>query len=318
MSRILVTGASGFVGRALCELLTRRGYLVRAALHSDGSAFEVAERVTVGDIGWATDWSAALDNVDCVFHIAARAHILRDSDSNADLYIQTNAIGTRRFAEACVRAEVRRFVYLSSVKVNGEQTSGNAFTPFDEPQPRDPYAVSKWLGEQHLEEVARQSPMQTAIVRSPLVYGPGVRANFLQLLQWVDRGWPLPFGAIRNVRSLVSIWNLTDLLVHVLDHPGAAGRTWMVSDGMDLSTPDLIRGIGHAMGRPVRLLTIPARWLRIAGMLTGRTAEISRLLGSLVVDISSTRQLLAWAPPVTVQESLARTVSWYLTLGAPT
>ena len=191
-------------------------------------------------------------------------------------------------ANASAQAGIRRFEYLSSVKVNGEETTDHAYTAYDEPHPQDAYGTSKWLAEKHLMEIAARTGMETVIVRSPLVYGPGVRANFLRLLRWVDKEWPLPLGAIENSRSLVSIWNLCDLLVHVLNHPLAPGRTWMVSDGEDLSTPELIRRLGSAMGRRVRLLPVPVGLLRLFGALIGRKAEITRLCGSLTVNIEQT------------------------------
>jgi UDP-glucose 4-epimerase len=316
MTRILVTGATGFVGHALCNVLAQSGRTVRAALRSDRVASsDIVENVVVGDIATTADWARALVGVDSVVHLAARAHVLYDADANSDLYIETNARGTQRLASAAAEAGVRRFVYLSSVKVNGEETTGSAFTSWDDPHPQDAYGRSKWLAERHVMEVAAKTGMEVAIVRSPLVYGPGVRANFLRLMRWVDMGWPLPLGAIENRRSLVNIWNLCDLLVRVLERTAAPGRTWMVSDDDDLSTPELIRRIGRAMGRSVRLLPVPVGILRAVGGLMGRGAEVARLCGSLAVDIEQTRRELGWSPPVTVDEALARTVNWYLSEG---
>jgi UDP-4-keto-D-QuiNAc 4-reductase len=315
MTRVLVTGATGFVGRILCKALVQSGYLVRVALRSEDSVrLCVGEHVTVGDIATA-DWSVALKGVESVIHCAARAHILHDSNRNADLYMETNAGATLRLANAASHAGVRRFVYMSSIKVNGEKTADRPYSAADEPDPQDAYGASKLLGERNVMLVAARGHMEVTIVRSPLVYGPGVRANFLRLLRWVDKGWPLPLGAIRNTRSLVSIWNLCDLLVELLKHPMAAGRTWMVSDGKDLSTPDLIRCIGAAMGRRVHLLPVPVALLRLCGRLVGRAAEIERLCGSLVVDITQTRRELGWSPQVSIDEALARTVDWYLSEG---
>lgn len=312
--RILVTGATGFVGHVLCDVLERSGYRVRAALRRDGSiAGDAVETVVVGDIGRDTDWRATLNGVECIIHVAGRAHVLHDKCADSHrLYMETNALGTRRLAEAAARADVRRFVFLSSVKVNGEETPGHAYTSSDEPHPQDTYAVSKWAGEQAVLEVAATTGIEAAVVRSPLVYGPGVRANFLRLMQWVDRQWPLPLAAIDNRRSLVSVWNLCDLLMHLLESPAASGRIWMVSDGEDLSTPELIRRIARSMQREARLLAVPAGLLRFGAGLSGRKAEIARLCGSLVVDIAQTRNQLGWTPPVTMQDALARTVAWYL------
>lgn len=314
--RVLVTGATGFVGSVLCDVLVRSGYVVRAALRSENRVpTAVSERVVVGDINTGTDWSPALHDVDLVLHVAARVHILGDEPRNACLYMENNAGGTRRLAEAAANAGVRRLVFMSSVKVNGENSGNGLYGPDDAPCPCDAYGESKAIAEQGLRTVSAQTGMETVCVRSPLVYGPGVRANFLRLLNWVDREWPLPLGAVRNRRSLVSLWNLCDLLVHVLDHPDAAGRTWMVSDAEDLSTPELIHRIGNAMHRRVRLLPVPTRLLYLAGGLLRRKAEVARLCGSLAVDVTRTRDDLGWSPPISLDEGLARTVNWYVREG---
>jgi UDP-glucose 4-epimerase len=316
MRRVLVTGATGFVGHTLCYILAQSGYRVRAALRRDRTVAAVApERVVVGEIGAATDWAAALTDVDCVVHVAARAHVVYESRTNSDLYIETNAHGTRCLASAAAAAGVGRFVYLSSAKVNGEETVGRAYTSADEPRPCDVYGTSKWLGEQSIGDVATSTGLEAAIVRSPLVYGPGVRANFLRMMRWVDSEWPLPLGAVENLRSFVSIWNLCDLLVHLLKSPVAPGRTWMVSDGEDLSTPDLIRRMARAMNRRVRLVSVPVGLLHVLGGLAGRRPEIHRLCSSLQLDIAQTRYELGWSPPLSVDEAMARTVNWYLTEG---
>jgi nucleoside-diphosphate-sugar epimerase len=312
MTRVLVTGAGGFVGNTLCPMLAQAGYLIRAAVRTDrpGSA-GVTERVVVGDIGGHTDWTQALHDVDMVVHLAARVHVMHDAADAVGIYRETNARGTQRLAAEAARHGVRRLVYLSSVKVNGEETEGHAYCAADVPHPLDAYGRSKWQAEQLLAETAASTGMQAVVVRSPLVYGPGVRANFLRLLRWVDRERWLPFAAIRNQRSLVSVWNLCDLLAQVLDRPTSAGHTWMVSDGQDISTPDLVRRIARAMGRRARLLPVPVPLLRLAGGLLGRKAEMRRLCGSLTVDIAQTRERLGWSPPLSMDEALSRTVSWY-------
>lgn len=311
MTRVLVTGATGFVGSTLCELLVQAGYQVRAALRTDRLVSgAIAEKVVIGDIAAPSGLAEALDGVDMLIHTAARAHVMNDSPANAELYTQVNARGTLHLAEAAAQAGVRRFVFLSSVKVNGEE-GGRAYAPDDQPRPRDAYGMSKWSGEKHLLEVAARTSMEVAIVRPPLVYGPGVGANFLRLMRWVDSGWPLPLGSIRNSRSLVSVWNLCGLLIDLLKNPTSSAGTWMVSDAEDLSTPELIRRIGRAMNRRVRLVPVPAGVLLSCGRLIGRQAEIARLCGSLVVDVTRTRVQLGWSPAITVDESLARTASWY-------
>jgi nucleoside-diphosphate-sugar epimerase len=313
MRRVLVTGANGFVGQTLCRTLAAAGFAVRAAVRGGGVATPSgAESAAVGDIGSNTDWSGALKGVESVVHLAARAHVLGDSPANADAYFETNERGTGCLAGAAARAGVRRLVFLSTVKVNGEESSGAPYSASDTPNPEDAYGLSKWMAEKRLREVAADTGMEVVVVRSPLVYGPGVRANFLRLMRLVDRQVPLPLGAIHNRRSLVSVWSLCDLLGNVLANPVASGRTWMVSDGEDLSTADLIRRIAIVMQRRVRLLPVPVGLLMLGGRLLGRRAEVMRLCGSLAVDIRPTREYLGWSPPVSVNEGIARTVAWYL------
>lgn len=313
MKRVFVTGATGFVGTVLCRVLADRGYLVRAAVRPGRALPDGAvEHTVVDDLVTYSSWPSALAGVDFVMHLAARAHVLNDSQQNADRYVAINAEATQRLAQAAAEAGVRRFIYLSSIKVNGEETTGRAYSSVDVPRPLDAYGESKWRGEQHVFSVANAGSMQATIVRPPLIYGPGVRANFLRLLRWVDAERPLPLGAIDNRRSLVSIWNLCDLLVRVLESPAAAGRTWMVSDGADFSTPELIRSIATAMNRRARLVNVPVGLLQFGGLLTGKRAEIARLCGSLAVDIDATRRELDWAPPLTPSEAISRTVQWYL------
>jgi nucleoside-diphosphate-sugar epimerase len=317
MKRVLITGATGFVGRVLCEVATQAGYTVRAAVRGGKNAPSAgtAEWVNVGEIGAATDWHAALEGVEYIIHAAARAHVLHDAPAAAQLYFETNERGTQMLAEAAAAAGVRRLVYVSSIKVNGEETSRAPYMAEDAPQPQDAYGQSKWHAEQVLQAVAGRTGLEAVVVRPPLVYGPRVRANFLRLMSWVERGWPLPLGAVSNRRSLVSIWNLCDLLVRTLDHPRAAGRTWLVSDGEDVSTPELIRRIGRAMGRHVTLLPVPVPLLRLGAGLLGFGAEFGRLCGSLAVDSSRTRAELGWSPPLTLEAGLARTTAWYLQRG---
>lgn len=313
MARVLVTGATGFVGRVLCAVLHRSGIRVRAALRTDRAMPDcVAEKALVGDIGPATDWNAALNGVDAVMHLAARAHVLNEPAANAEAYLDTNYRGTATLADFAARVGVRRFVYLSSIKVNGEETGERPYTAMDPPSPQDAYGRSKWLGEQSLWDVAEQRGMEAVIVRPPLVYGPEVRANFLRLIRWVDKEWPLPLGAVDNRRSLISVWNLCSLLTFALESTRAAGHTLLASDGEDLSTPDLIRRIARIMERDVRLVPVPVGLLRAGAHLLGRGAEVKRLCGSLVVDSSPARTMLGWSPPVSVDEALRRTVAWYL------
>jgi nucleoside-diphosphate-sugar epimerase len=312
MTRVLVTGATGFVGTRLCASLARAGYRVRGALRTDRPLPPaVAEKVVTGEIGAATDWDAALAQVDLVVHLAARTHVLREVRGAAGLYMETNARGTARLAAAAARHGVGRFILLSSVKVNGEGGSARPYSAHDEPRPMDAYGESKWRAEQAVWEAAAGSGMQAAVVRAPLVYGPGVRANFLRLLRWVDEERLVPLGAVANRRSLVSVWTLCDLLGRMLDHPRAADGTWMVSDGEDVPTADLVRRLAGLMQRRARLVPVPVGLLRLAGGLLGRGNEVRRLCDSLTVDIADTRRSLDWRPVLPMQEALARTVAWY-------
>jgi nucleoside-diphosphate-sugar epimerase len=311
MRRILLTGATGFVGGHLCARLAGAPYVLRAALRMPLALPGVAESAVVGPIDAHTDWGSALSDVDVVIHAAARAHRL--NDAAVEPYLEVNARGTQHLAVAAAQAGVRRFIYLSSVKVNGEGRADRPYRPDDTPAPADVYGNSKWLGERYLWEVGSSGKLEPVVVRAPLVYGPQVKGNFLRLLRWVDEARLLPLGAVQNCRSLVSVWTLCDLLVRVIEHPAAVNRTWMVSDGEDISAPDLVRRLAHALSRPARLLNVPPSLLRLAGDLLGRGADVRRLCDSLTVDIAPTRELLGWSPPLSMDEALARTVSWYRT-----
>jgi UDP-glucose 4-epimerase len=264
----------------------------------------------VGDLNAHTDWRAALDGVDVVIHAAARAHHV--GDRAVEPYFELNARATQTLARAAAAAGVSRFIYLSTIKVNGEGRPDRAYSCADEPQPYDAYAKSKWLGEQSLQEIAEGSTMRSVVVRLPLVYGPGVKGNFLRLLRWVETGRPIPFGSIDNRRSLISTWNLCDLLQRLLEHPAAPGRVWMASDGEDLSTAELARRIARAMGRRAHVLAVPGALLAIAATLTGHKAELARLCGSLTVDSAPARRELGWSPPASVTQSIDWTVAWHL------
>ena len=313
MKRVLVTGATGFVGAALCDALVRSGYRVRAVARDISRVPEsVSERVAMEDLGKSNQWGDALDGVDSVIHLAARTHILGDSPANSELYNEANARGTLNLATQAANAGVRRFIFLSSIKVNGEATTTQSFTAADQPQPRDAYGKSKREAEKHVLAVSERSKMEIAIVRSPMVYGPGVKANFLRLMRLVDKERVLPLGSIDNRRSLASVWNLVDFLLLMLVNPTVPRRILLVADDESLSTPDLIRRIAKPMNRRVRLLSVPVPLLQAFGNALGYRAQILRLCGSLVVDITSTCAELHWSPPMSVDESLSRTVQWYL------
>lgn len=310
----LVTGATGFVGRAVCAELLRRGWRVRAALRSAArGAPEGCETAPVGDLSGDPDWRPALEGVGVVIHLAARVHELRGAGERA--YHQVNCVATEKLARAAVRAGARRLVFLSSIKVNGERTS--AREPFrfdDQPRPEDAYARSKLEAERALAATAKSSGIEVAIVRSPLVYGEGVGANFRRLVRLVDARVPLPFASIRNRRSLIYVGNLAQLIVLCSAHVGAAGRTLLAADGEDLSTPELVARIGRSLGRAPMQFPLPVAVLRLLAAAAGRSAEISRLTESLLVDAGETRRCLDWRPAFSVDEGLRGTVNWYRSL----
>lgn len=312
MIRVLVTGAGGFVGSQLCEALARCDYMVRAALRrSTPLPPGATESTMVGEIGRTTDWAEALDGIDCVIHLAARVHVLGAGAELESAYMETNAHGSQCLAQAAASRGVRRFVHLSSIKVNGERTVSRPFRHDDVPAPADAYGRSKLMAERALESAAAGTAMSFVSVRSPLVYGAGVRANFLRLMTWVDRRLPLPLGAIHNRRSLISVWNLCDLLVKLVSAPQLTG-TCLASDGEDFSTPELIRRLARAMDRRALLVPVPASLLRGMGRLAGREEGIMRLCDSLVVDTAPTFRALAWQPPLSTDAGLSRTAEWYL------
>ena len=314
--RVAVTGASGFVGQAVITELLSRQYDVHAVVRSlDKSSHVSAKAIQtfpVGEIGPDTDWRDALTEVDCIVHCAARAHAMNETDA-LEAYRAVNVDGTRRLAEQAAGMGVRRLVYLSSIKVNGEQTvPGDRFSTLNNTFPEDPYGISKWEAEQALHEVSAKTGLDIVIIRPPLVYGPGVKGNFLSMLGWLSRGVPLPLGAIKNRRSLVGIDNLVDLIITCIDHPAAANQTFLVSDDEDMSTTKLLRRLGAALGKPARLIPVPASLLELAARLVGKQDIAQRLLGNLQVDISKTREILNWTPPISVDEGLRKTAQWYL------
>jgi nucleoside-diphosphate-sugar epimerase len=267
----------------------------------------VRPRVT-GDLEPAADWSVALAGISAVVHLAARVHVMADTAANPlEEFRRVNVQGTLNLARQAAAAGVRRFVFVSSIKVNGEATQpGFPFTADDAPAPLDAYGVSKMEAEQGLREIARQTGMDVVIIRPPLVYGPGVKANFAAMMRWLKRGVPLPLGAIHNQRSLVALDNLVDLIVTCITHPAAANPIFPVSDGEDVSTTGLLRRMGQAMGRPARLIPVPAGLLKLAATVLGKPDVAQRLCGSLPVDIEKTRRLLGWTPPLSLDEGLRR------------
>lgn len=312
MTRVLVSGANGFVGAALCQALAGRGWAVVPAVRR---ARGLPGEVVVGDIGPGTDWRAALAGCDAVAHLAARVHVMREASREPlAAFREVNTAGTLNLARQAAEAGVRRFVYLSSIKVLGEGRDA-PYTLADEAAPAEPYALSKWEAEQGLHALGRNTGLEVVVLRPPLIYGPGVKANFLGLLRALARGWPLPLGAVHNRRSLLYRGNLASAIEVCLTHPAAAGRTFLVCDGEDVSTPELIRRLARALGRPARLLPVPPSLLRLGAGLLGRGAQARRLLDSLAVDGGALREALGWTPPHTLDEGLRVTARWYLDAG---
>ncbi len=315
MGRVLVTGANGFVGQAVCTVLSEAGYTVRAAVRSSdrlpGRSFE-GEVVTVGDIGSDTRWEPALEGISAVVHLAGRVHVLRETfqDPLAEFH-KINVLGTERLARMAADEGVQRLIYVSSIGVNGRTTGSRPFTEEDVPAPHNPYAFSKWEAEQALGQVTAETGMEVAILRPPLVYGPGVKANFLRLMKLVNRGVPLPLKSIENRRSLLYVGNLASAIMTCIDHPGAAGKVFLISDSEDVSTPELFSRIASALGRSVYLLPFPPLLLRMAGRLTGSLSALEPLLDSLTVDSSKIRRVLNWRPPYTISEGFRDTASWF-------
>lgn len=307
---ILLTGATGFVGSRLADLLLHRtSHQLTSAVRRQGTVV-CGQEVVVDSLNADTDWSKAVLNQEVVIHAAARAHVMSDQSSDPiEEYRKVNVEGTLNLARQSVEAGVQRFVYISSIKVNGEQTApGKPFTERDAPAPSDPYGVSKMEAEEGLMELARNTELEVVIVRPPLVYGPGAKGNFASMLNLVTRQLPLPLGSVNNKRSLVALDNLVDLIITCVEHPAAANQVFLVSDGQDVSTTELFRAVARAMGKSSRLLPIPASVLVIGAAVLGKKAVAQRLLGSLQVDISKARGLLDWEPPLSLEEGLFKAV----------
>ncbi|NRP37555.1 GDP-6-deoxy-D-mannose reductase [Marinobacterium sp. xm-a-121] len=305
---ILLTGASGFLGRRLTEVIgCNSDFELTTVVRRDAERMS-APAVIVPAIHGDTNWYVALSGQQVVIHAAARAHIMRDEvDDPLEEYRKVNVDGTLNLAQQATAAGVKRFIFISSIKVNGEQTpSGKPFTADYTPAPEDAYGISKWEAEQGLQKLAAETGLEVVIVRPPLVYGQGAKGNFASIVKLVAKGLPLPLGAINNQRSLVALDNLVDLIITCMDHPAAANQVFLAGDERDLSTTELLQEVAKAMSVPSRLLPVPTPILTFFATLLGKKAVADRLFGSLQVDISKTRDLLGWTPPISVEEGLRR------------
>jgi len=312
MKKILVTGALGFIGQSLCKTLSKSGKSVRGIVRSQNSFSKNPdiEYVSVGDIVHKKDWKNMLVDIDCIIHCAGRAHIMSETKSDTlKIYRSVNVDVTKRLAEQAAAAGVRRLIFLSSIGVLGLDTNNRkSFLQSDEINPIENYAISKYEAEQALLQISDKTAIETIIIRSPLVYGPSAPGNLARLIKLVSSNIPLPFSRINNKRSMVGIDNLVDLLIRCIDHPDSAGKTFLISDGEDLSTPDLINHIASSMGHKAYLFPVPMFLLKFVSRILGKQREIDRLVGSLKIDSNYTRETLNWMPPVSVTEGIRRMV----------
>lgn len=312
MRSIFVTGAGGFVGRALCESLVQRGYAVQGGVRDGRAPLPDGVRVgAMGDLAASADWRPLLAGMDSVVHLAAQVH--RPDQATLETCRRINVEATRRLAEQAVEAGVRRFVFLSTVKVLGEESPARSFNDGDRPAPHDAYALSKYEAEQVLFELTARSGLEVVVLRPPLVYGPGVKANFLALMDWLAKGRPLPIGALKNRRSFCYLGNLCDAILTAVEHPAAANRTFLVGDAETLALKDFVGLLARALGRPAHLWPVPAAWLEAGGGVLGKGDSVRRLTRSLEIDVSGIREALGWQPPCAIDVGLARTAEDYRT-----
>ena len=316
MSKICITGANGFIGKKLFETLIKSGKPIRGFVRS--TITDNNKYVTAGDISSDINWKNLLIGYDCIIHCAGMAHNMKKKD-NLENYLAVNTKGTKHLAEYASKAGVKRFIFLSSIKVNGEKTSEGInvltnsnfkkkFSYNDIEAPEDSYGISKFEAEKELWKISAKTGLEVVVIRLPLVYGKGAKGNLARLIKLLATGLPLPFSLINNKRSLIGIDNLVDLIIRCVDHPSAAGKTFLVSDGEDLSTPDLIKQIAFAMGCKAKLFPFPVSLLKFFGYILGRKSEIERITGSLRVDSSHTRKMLNWSPPISVEEGIKRMI----------
>lgn len=315
--KICVTGASGFIGKELCVQLLKAQYNVVATVRntkllslSEQKNLKISE---VANIDINSNWSEIFSGINCVIHCAARVHVMKENEVDAlSSYRRVNVEGTRNLAEQAFSAGVKRLIFLSSIKVNGENTNRSYFKNTDIPSPTDAYSISKWEAEQALQEISKQTGLEVVIVRVPLVYGKEVKGNFLHLLNIVAKGIPLPFSKVKNLRSFLGLDNLIAFLICCIDHPKASGQTFLLSDGEDISTCDLIKKIADNMQKPSRIFSVPIFFLRFLGKVLGKSSEMNRVINSLQIDSSFTFKFLGWKPTTSIDEGLYKTVQWYL------
>lgn len=311
--KLLVTGANGFLLKSLCAALCRQNFMVVAASRSPVPLTKCVTPFVIGELENAFDWRPALKGVEVVVHLAARVHIVQDSSSSPlEAFLAVNLHGTVHLAQAAAKAGVKRFVFVSSIKVNGEFTENQPFSQNDIAQPHDAYAISKWQAEKALRKIEKETGMQVVILRPPLVYGAGVKANFASLLKIVNKKWPLPLASVQAKRSLIYVGNLVDAIIVCASSPNAAGHTYLVSDGEAVSMPQLIKKMALALNKPSFVLPFPVSIMRFLAKAVGKTSSVDRLTQSLVIDSSKIRQELDWKPPFTMEQGLKVTADWYL------
>lgn len=312
-NRFLVTGATGFVGRALSLELVRRECDIYCAVRSRSKAVGLPGQVVeVGEIDRETNWDRALVDVSTVIHLGARVHVMRETaEDSLAAFREVNVEGTKKLARVAADKGVRRLVYVSSIGINGSKTEDKPFTEANTVAPYNPYTISKYEAERSLLEISDRTGIEFVILRPPLVYGPGNPGNFLRLLKLVQFGFPLPLGSVKNHRSMIYLGNLVDALIVCAQHSGAAGKTYLVSDGRDVSTPQLIRDLARLMNKPAKLWPTPPALLRLVGRIAGKAAEVERLIGSLVIDSSKIHHELGWVPPYSTEQGLTETVRWF-------
>ncbi len=316
MSKILITGTTGFVGQAVCKKLREQNHMLTGTTRTAdlGSGPERVPLYHIPEMGPDSDWSRVVSGAEVLIHLAGRVHVMKERvpDPLAE-FRRINTAGTKKLAEQAAAAGVKRFIFISSIKVAGEISPATGFSEQDPAHPEDPYGISKWEAEQALIEIAKTTGMEVVTLRPPLVYGPGVKGNFHALLTAIHRGKPLPLGAIENQRSLIFVGNLADAIVTVATHPGASNQTFFVSDQTTVSTPVLIEKIAAALGTKPRLINFPLGILRLGGALTGKSAAVARLIGTLTVDTYRIEAELGWQPPYSMDEGLKQTADWFNT-----